>query len=99
MAELIRSRAAVSDDLAVCFATSTAGPDTGSWRIEELNSPTPAEADRFLVACGAGEDVRGPVAEALRFTHEGTVLSVRIEDDRVVSAGVAPSEKPAPVAA
>jgi hypothetical protein len=99
MAELIRTRAAVSDDLAVCFATSTAGPDTGSWRIEELNSPTPAEAERFLVACGAGDDLRGAVAEALRFTHAGTVLSVRFEDDRVVSADVAPSGKPAPVAA
>ena len=42
MAELIRSRAAVSDDLAVCFATATAGADTGSWRVEELHRPTPA---------------------------------------------------------
>ena len=99
MAELIRSRAAVSDDLAVCFATSNAGEDSGDWRIEELHRPTPEEAERFLDACGAGEDQKRAAAEALRFTREGTVLSVRFADGAVVSAEVLRSNRPAHVAA
>ena len=89
MAELIRSRAAVSDDLAVCFATSTAGADTGSWRVEELHRPTPQEAVRFLDACGAGDEHKRAAAEALRFSRENAVLVVRFENDAVVSASCA----------
>jgi hypothetical protein len=99
MAELIRSRAKVSDDLAVCFATSTAGKDTGSWRVEELHRPTPEEAERFLDACGAGEEHKRAAAEALRFSREGTVLTVRFEGDAVVSATVLRNGSPATVAA
>jgi Stage II sporulation protein E (SpoIIE) len=99
MAELIRSRAAVSDDLAVCFATSTAGPDSGSWRVEELHRPTPQEAERFLDACGAGDEHKRAAAEALRFSRENAVLSVRFENDAVVSASVARNGDPTPVAA
>src|SRR5207248_2138257 len=68
MAELIRERAAVSDDLAVCFATSTRGEDSGNWRIEELHRPKPGEAERFLEACGATEQQKRAAAEALRFS-------------------------------
>lgn len=99
MAEMIRSRAAVSDDLAVCFATSTAGEDTGSWRVEELHRPTPDEAVRFLEACGAGDEQKRTAAEALRFTREGMILTVRIEDDAVVSAEVLRTNSPKTVAA
>jgi len=99
MAELIRSRASVSDDLAVCFATSTAGPDTGSWRVEELHRPTPQEAERFLDACGAGDEHKRAAAEALRFSRENTVLSVRFENETVVSASVVRNGDPTPVAA
>jgi hypothetical protein len=99
MAELIRERAAVSDDLAVCFATATGGPDTGSWRIEELHRPTPDEAERFLDACGAGEEHKRAAAEALRFTREGTVLTVRFENGAVVAAEVKRNGSPKPVAA
>jgi hypothetical protein len=99
MAEMIRSRAAVSDDLAVCFATSTAGPDTGSWRIEELHSPTAEEAVRFLAACGAGDEHKRAAAEALRFSHAGTMLRVRFEDGAVVSAEVSRANSPKSVAA
>jgi hypothetical protein len=88
MAELIRSRAAVSDDLAVCFATSTAGEDSGDWRIEELYNPTPDEAERFLEACGADDEHKRSVAEALRFTREGTLLRIRLENGAVVSVDV-----------
>jgi hypothetical protein len=98
MAELIRSRAAVSDDLAVCFATSTAGEASGTWRVEELHRPTPEEAERFLDACGAGDEHKRAAAEALRFTREGTLLRVRLEDGAVVSAEVLRSS-PTPVAA
>jgi hypothetical protein len=99
MAEMIRSRAAVSDDLAVCFATSTAGPDTGSWRIEELHRPTAEEAVRFLAACGAGDEHKRAAAEALRFSHAGTMLRVRFEDGAVVSAEVSRANSPKSVAA
>jgi hypothetical protein len=88
MAEMIRERAAVSDDLAVCFATSTAGEDSGNWRVEELHRATPDEAVRFLEACGASEEHKRTAAEALRFTREGTILTVRFENDVVVSADV-----------
>jgi hypothetical protein len=88
MAELIRSRAAVSDDLAVCFATSTAGEDSGDWRIEELYNPTPDEAERFLEACGADDEHKRSVAEALRFTRDGTLLRIRLENGAVVSVDV-----------
>jgi hypothetical protein len=99
MAEMIRSRAAVSDDLAVCFATSTAGEDSGNWRVEELHRPTPDEAVRFLEACGASEEQQRTAAEALRFTREGTLLSVRFENDAVVSAEVLRTNSSKPVAA
>jgi hypothetical protein len=99
MAELIRSRAKVSDDLAVCFATSTAGKDTGNWRVEELHRPTPQEAERFLTACGAADEHKRAAAEALRFSLEGTVLKVRFENDVVVSATVQRNGNPAVVAA
>jgi hypothetical protein len=99
MAELIRSRAAVSDDLAVCFATSTAGPASGDWRIEELYRPTPDEADRFLEACGADEEHKRAAAEALRFTRDGTLLRVRLEEGAVVSVEVLRNSSPKPVAA
>jgi len=99
MAEMVRSRAAVSDDLAVCFATSTAGEDTGNWRVEELHRPTPDEAERFLEACGASDEHKRAAAEALRFTREGTLLSVRFEDNAVVSAEVLRTNNPKPVAA
>jgi hypothetical protein len=99
MAELIRSRAKVSDDLAVCFATSTAGKDTGNWRVEELHRPTPEEAERFLTACGAGDEHKRAAAEALRFSREGTVLTVRFENGAVVSASVVRNGSPTPVAA
>jgi serine phosphatase RsbU (regulator of sigma subunit) len=99
MAELIRSRAKVSDDLAVCFATSTAGADSGNWRVEELHRPTPDEAERFLTACGAGDEHKRAAVEALRFSREGTVLTVRFENDVVVSATVQRNGNPATVAA
>jgi hypothetical protein len=99
MAEMVRSRAAVSDDLAVCFATSTAGEDTGDWRVEELHRPTPDEAERFLEACGASDEHKRSAAEALRFTREGTLLSVRFENDAVVSAEVLRTNSQKPVAA
>ena len=99
MAELIRSRAKVSDDLAVCFATSTSGEDTGNWRVEELHRPTPEEAERFLTACGAGDEHKRAAAEALRFSREGTVLTIRVENDVVVSANVLRNGTPAVVAA
>jgi hypothetical protein len=99
LAEMIGSRAAVSDDLAVCLATATAGPDTGSWRIEELHAPKAAEADHFLEACGADDAQRAAAAESLRFTSEGAVMTVRIEDDRVVSVDVKRPASSAPVAA
>jgi chemotaxis protein histidine kinase CheA len=99
MAELIRSRAKVSDDLAVCFATSTAGQDSGNWRVEELHRPTPDEAERFLTACGAGDEHKRAAVEALRFSREGTVLTVRFEKDVVVSATVQRNGNPAVVAA
>jgi hypothetical protein len=99
MAELIRSRAAVSDDLAVCFATSTAGEDTGEWRIEELYRPTPEEAERFLDALGATDEHKRATAEALRFRREDTVLRVRLEGGVVVSADVERNNSPKPVAA
>jgi hypothetical protein len=99
MAELIRSRAAVSDDLAVCFATSTAGPESGNWRIEELYRPTPDEAARFLDACGAGDEHKRAAAEALRFSHDGTLLRVRLEHDAVVSVDVLRNSSLKPVAA
>jgi hypothetical protein len=99
MAELIRSRAAVSDDLAVCFATATAGPDTGDWRVEELHRPTPQEAERFLEACGAGDEHKRAAAEALRFSRENTVLCVRFENDAVVTASVVRNGSSTPVAA
>jgi Stage II sporulation protein E (SpoIIE) len=99
MAEMIRSRAKVSDDLAVCFATSTAGQDSGSWRVEELHRPTPQEAERFLDACGAGEEHKRAAAEALRFSREGSILTVRFENGAVVSASVAPNGNPTVVAA
>jgi hypothetical protein len=99
MAEMIRSRAAVSDDLAVCFATSTAGEDTGNWRVEELLTPSPDEAERFLEACGASAEQKRAACEALRFSHEGTVLCVRFQDDAVVSAEVLRNGSPKPVAA
>jgi Stage II sporulation protein E (SpoIIE) len=99
MAELIRSRAKVSDDLAVCFATSTAGADSGNWRVEELHRPTPDEAERFLTACGAGDEHKRTAVEALRFSREGTVLTVRFENDVVVSTTVQRNGNPAVVAA
>ena len=99
MAEMIRSRAAVSDDLAVCFATSTAGADSGNWRVEELHRPTPEEAERFLDACGASEEHKRAAAEALRFSNENTVLTVRFADDAVVSASVVRNGNSTPVAA
>jgi non-ribosomal peptide synthetase component E (peptide arylation enzyme) len=99
MAELIRSRAAVSDDLAVCFATSTAGEDSGAWRIEELYRPTPEEAERFLDALGATDEHKRAAAEALRFNRTGTVLRVRLEEGVVVSADVQRNNSPKPVAA
>jgi chemotaxis protein histidine kinase CheA len=99
MAELIRSRAAVSDDLAVCFATATAGPDTGSWRVEELHRPTPQEAERFLDACGAGDEHKRAAAEALRFSRENAVLCVRFENDAVVTVSVVRNGNSTPVAA
>jgi len=99
MAELVRSRAKVSDDLAVCFATSTAGADSGNWRVEELHRPTPDEAERFLTACGAGDEHKRAAVEALRFSREGTVLTVRFENDVVVSATVQRNGNPAVVAA
>jgi hypothetical protein len=99
MAELIRSRAAVSDDLAVCFATATAGPDTGSWRVEELHRPTPQEAERFLDACGAGDEHKRAAAEALRFSRENAMLCVRFENDAVVTASVVRNGSSTPVAA
>jgi hypothetical protein len=99
MAEMIRSRAAVSDDLAVCFATSTAGEDSGIWRVEELHRPTPDEAERFLEACGASPEHKRTACEALRFSREGTVLSVRFQDETVVSAEVLRNGSPTTVAA
>jgi hypothetical protein len=99
MAELIRSRAAVSDDLAVCFATSTAGEDSGNWRVEELYRPSADEAARFLDACGASAEHKRAACEALRFSREGTVLCVRFEDDAVVSAEVLRNGSPTHVAA
>jgi hypothetical protein len=99
MAELIRSRAAVSDDLAVCFATSTAGADSGSWRVEELHRPSPPEAERFLEACGATDEQRRAAAEALRFSHDNAVLTVRFEDNVVLSASVVRNGNSTPVAA
>jgi hypothetical protein len=99
MAEMIRLRAAVSDDLAVCFATSTAGDDSGDWRLEELHRPSPEEAERFLDACGASPEQKRTACEALRFSREGTVLCVRFQDDAVVSAEVLRNGNPTPVAA
>ena len=99
MAELIRSRAAVSDDLAVCFATSTRGEDSGNWRIEELHRPKPGEAERFLEACGATEQQKRAAAEALRFSAEHAVLVVRFENDVVVAVDVTRNGSPKPVAA
>jgi hypothetical protein len=99
MAELIRSRAAVSDDLAVCFATATAGDDSGSWRVEQLHRPTAQEAERFLDACGASDDQKRKAIEALRFNNEGTTLTVRFEDGAVVAADVQRNGSPTPVAA
>jgi hypothetical protein len=99
MAELIRSRAAVSDDLAVCFATATAGDDSGSWRVEQLHRPTAQEAERFLDACGASADQKRKAIEALRFNNEGTTLTVRFEDGAVVAADVQRNGSPTPVAA
>ena len=99
MAEMIRSRAAVSDDLAVCFATSTAGEESGDWRVEELHRPSPEEAERFLDACGASPEHKGTACEALRFSREGTVLCVRFQDDAVVSAEVLRNGSPTTVAA
>ena len=77
----------------------TAGPDTGSWRVEELHRPTPEEAERFLDACGAGPEHKRATAEALRFSREDTMLRVRFENDAVVSASVVRSGDPTPVAA
>jgi hypothetical protein len=99
MAELIRARAAVSDDLAVCFATATAGDESGDWRIEELHRPTPEEADRFLDACGATDEQKHKALEALRFNREGTTLTVRFQDGAVVAADVQRNGNPTPVAA
>jgi hypothetical protein len=99
MAELIRARAAVSDDLAVCFATATAGDDSGNWRIEELHRPTPEEAERFLEACGATDSQKHKATEALRFNREGTTLTVRLQDGVVVAADVQRNGDPTPVAA
>jgi hypothetical protein len=99
MAELIRARAAVSDDLAVCFATATAGDESGNWRIEELHRPTPEEAERFLEACGATDEQKHKATEALRFNREGTTLTVRLQDGAVVAADVQRNGDPTPVAA
>jgi hypothetical protein len=99
MAELIRARAAVSDDLAVCFATATAGDDSGSWRIEELYRPTAQEAERFLDACGASDEQKRKAIEALRFNSEGTRLTVRFENGAVVAADVQRNGSSKPVAA
>jgi hypothetical protein len=99
LAEMIRERAAVSDDLAVCFATATAGEDSGSWRIEELHRPTPEEAERFLEACGADDAQRRTVAEALRFASTSSMLSVRFENGSVVSAEIVRESSPHIVAA
>ena len=97
MAELIRSRAAVSDDLAVCFATATAGEDSGDWRVEELQHPSAQEAERFLAACGASPAQIKQAVEPLRFSPAGTTLRVRLQDGAVVSAEV--ERSPTPVAA
>jgi hypothetical protein len=99
MAELIRARAAVSDDLAVCFATATAGDESGNWRVEELHRPTAQEAERFLDACGASDEQKRNAIEALRFNSVGTKLTVRFENGAVVAADVQRSGSSKSVAA
>jgi Stage II sporulation protein E (SpoIIE) len=105
LVRLITSRAAVTDDLAVCVARGRAGADSGAWRVEELHltggDAARGEADRFLAACGIGTLRREETLSDLALALAGgqTVIRVRIEDGEPTSIVTAFGPHPAGIAA
>jgi hypothetical protein len=94
--ELVRERAAVTDDVAVCVAHGRRGADTGSWRVEELHlaggDADAGEAERFLSACAVADGDRAKALAAVAAAG-GAVVRVRLEDGVPATVTVAEGDR------